>query len=138
MLSALGTSQLSRITTFKAKRAEIFKRYSAAFEESLTINTPTQRDNVNPMWHLYPIRVGAENRKEIFENLRKNGINVQVNYLPAHLHPVFAALGHAVGEFPVSEKFYSEEISLPMSAALSASDVTQVITTMYQVVSKCE
>ena len=122
VLCSLGESQLSRLATFKARRAEIFKNYSETFEGKLSITIPTQRNNVDPMWHLYPIRVEAKNRKEIFENLRKVGINVQVNYLPAHLHPVFTALGHKVGEFPVSENFYAQEISLPMFSDLSSEE----------------
>jgi dTDP-4-amino-4,6-dideoxygalactose transaminase len=38
---------------------------------------------------------------------------VQVNYFPAHLHPVFSQQ-HSLGDFQNSEEYYSEEISLPM------------------------
>jgi dTDP-4-amino-4,6-dideoxygalactose transaminase len=46
--------------------------------------------------------------------LRKAGFGVQVNYLPAHLHPVFQRKGFDWGGFPNSETYYQQEISLPM------------------------
>jgi dTDP-4-amino-4,6-dideoxygalactose transaminase len=58
----------------------------------------------------------------LFNELRKNQIGVQVNYLPAHLHPVFSRKGFTKGDFPVSEDFYNGEISLPMHANLEILD----------------
>jgi dTDP-4-amino-4,6-dideoxygalactose transaminase len=71
------------------------------------------------MWHLFPIKVKREKRTEIFNQLRGSNIGVQVNYLPAHLHPVFSKHGFKEGDFPISEEFYSREISLPMMASNS-------------------
>jgi dTDP-4-amino-4,6-dideoxygalactose transaminase len=74
------------------------------------------------MWHLYPIRIPSEKRRETFIKLRENGIGVQVNYLPAHMHPVFAKNQIHPKSFPVAEKFYGEEISLPMMSFNSQLD----------------
>ena len=74
------------------------------------------------MWHLYPLRVPKDRRQEIFESLRRSGVGVQVNYLPAYRHP---ALGHLATpeEFPASEEFYAREISLPLHARLTSRQV---------------
>jgi dTDP-4-amino-4,6-dideoxygalactose transaminase len=74
------------------------------------------------MWHLFPIRVPSDLRRSVFEELRFNGIGVQVNYLPAHLQPVFTKQGFKPGDFPISEEFYATEISLPMHANLEILD----------------
>lgn len=134
VLCALGTSQLKRLDAFKAKRSEVFKIYGEAFESQSKIMTPIQRHDVNPMWHLYPIRVDPNKRKVIFERMRNAGINVQVNYIPAHMHPVFASLGHARGEFPISEAFYSEEISLPMYSDLDSENQKTLIETLIRII----
>jgi dTDP-4-amino-4,6-dideoxygalactose transaminase len=79
------------------------------------------------MWHLYPLRVPAGERRRVFEELRASGIGVQVNYIPVYWHPVFADLGYQRGACPVAEDWYRREISLPMHAALTDSEVDQVI-----------
>jgi dTDP-4-amino-4,6-dideoxygalactose transaminase len=50
-----------------------------------------------------------------------------VNYIPAYWHPYFEDLGYRRGMCPVAERYYSEEISLPMFAGLSTSDQDRVI-----------
>ncbi|HMM82448.1 MAG TPA: aminotransferase class V-fold PLP-dependent enzyme [Terrimesophilobacter sp.] len=132
VLSALGTSQLTRLGEFKQRRSQIFARYAEELSDIAELALPTQRDYVDPMWHLFPVRVLGDQRRRVFEHLRNNGIMVQVNYIPAYWHPVFEDLGYRRGMCPVAEQFYSEEISLPMYAALSESDQTQVIDVLRQ------
>jgi len=114
VLCALGMSQLSRLGEFKAARNELFRSTTNFLKEIPGLQTPSQRDYVSPMWHLYPIRVPPETRKIVFENLRHQGIGVQVNYLPAHWHPAFTSYNIPKGKYIESEKFYLSEISLPM------------------------
>lgn len=122
ILCALGISQIKRIQEFKNKRTQIFNQYSEVLN-GFTEILPTRRPYVDPMWHLFPIQVPTIRRKQIFQNLRADGIGVQVNYLPAHLHPVFRKMGFSEGNFPVAETFYQQEISLPMHAGLTEKDI---------------
>ncbi len=122
VLSALGTSQLTRLTAFKERRAKIFARYVDELSNVAELVLPTLRDYVDPMWHLFPIRVLDGQRRRVFDHLRENGVLVQVNYIPVYWHPVFEDLGYRRGMCPVAEQFYSEEISLPMYSALSEPD----------------
>ena len=114
ILCALGISQINQIEDFKRTRTAIHEKYSESLGEVDELAIPVKREYVDPMWHLFPIRVPAKLRRPIFEELRKNDIGVQVNYFPAHLQPVFRRLGYNYGDFPVAEQFYSTEISLPM------------------------
>jgi dTDP-4-amino-4,6-dideoxygalactose transaminase len=134
VLAALGTSQLRRIAMFKARRSAIFDRYSAELAD-LDVTLPTRRAGADPMWHLYPLRVPAAERRRVFEALRARGILVQVNYIPAYWHPVFEDLGYRRGLCPVAEQYYREEISLPMFAALSDDDQSRVIDAVREVLS---
>ena len=68
------------------------------------------------MWHLYPVRVKADQRRRIFEGLRAKDIGVQINYIPANMHPVFDAEVNNLSNLENSRLFYSQEISLPMMA----------------------
>ncbi len=127
VLCALGVSQLARLSEFKKRRAEIFDRYTASLRDVPGLTLPAKRADVDPMWHLFPVRVKDGRRREIFDLLRSHGILVQVNYIPVYWHPVFEDLGYARGMCPVAEQFYREEISLPMYADLSPNDQDRVI-----------
>ena len=126
VLAALGSQQLRRLVGFKARRAAVKARYDELFAETDGLVLPMQREDVDPTWHLYPLRVPAAQRRRIFEQLRSSGIGVQVNYLPAYLHPVFADLGFKPGLCPRAEEFYAQEISLPMFTQLDEAAVDRV------------
>jgi dTDP-4-amino-4,6-dideoxygalactose transaminase len=131
VLCALGISQLGRISQFKEIRMNIFNSYGSLLSHINDLHLPIMKNSIEPMWHLYPIRVHADLRKIVFEGLRTAGIGVQINYLPAHLHPIFTSYGHHVGQFPVSELFYSQQISLPMHTKLLSEELHHVSTTLH-------
>jgi len=127
ILCALGESQLARIVEFKARRTAVFDRYAAGLADVDGLRLPAKRDYVDPMWHLYPVRVPAERRRAVFDYLRERGVLVQVNYIPVYWHPVFEDLGYRRGMCPNAEQFYREEISLPMYAGLTPANQDRVI-----------
>jgi dTDP-4-amino-4,6-dideoxygalactose transaminase len=126
VLSALGISQLSRISEFKARRRAIYKQYLQNLEGLEWLTVPIERDYVDSNWHLFPVRVSPEIREPLFNHLRKNDIGVQVNYLPAYRHPVFEKLRIKHNKFTNSESFYESEISLPMYVGLQDSQIAKV------------
>ena len=134
ILCALGMSQLSRITEFKEIRMNVFNSYGLLLSHIENLQIPIMKSETNPMWHLYPIRVNKDSRKRIFEGLRTSGIGVQVNYLPANLHPIFSNYGHFVGQFPVSERFYSQQISLPMHIEIKNEQINFISETLLKLI----
>ncbi len=130
LLCALGVSQLNRLDELKAERKSIFERYYLGLADELDISLPFSNSNCDVMWHLYPIRVPAKRREEIFNYLRLNNILVQVNYLPAYRHPVFESYNINPGNFINSENFYSEEISLPIFPKLTKESQNEVISSL--------
>lgn len=131
VLCALGSSQLQRLVEFKKRRSEIFQTYTEAFSDLETVVLPSKREYVDPTWHLFPIRVPASIRRSVFDKLKAADIGVQVNYIPAYLHPVFDTEKYPRGLCPVAEKFYSEEISLPIHFNLSAEDLARIIQALF-------
>ncbi|RZQ62025.1 DegT/DnrJ/EryC1/StrS family aminotransferase [Amycolatopsis suaedae] len=128
VLCALGSNQLKRLPSFVKRRAEIHARYTAALSDVDGVRTPVVRPGAEPVWHLYPLRVLDGRRRALFEHLRGEGIGVQVNYIPAYWHPVFEDQGYRRGLCPNAERFYAEELSLPMFPDLRDEDVDRVIT----------
>jgi perosamine synthetase len=129
---ALGMQQLGKLDANLARRREIAARYSAAFREILGVIAPHVREEVNPAWHLYPIRLDlprlSANRAEIFRALRGENIGVNVHYIPVHQHPYYRErFGFQDGEYPVAEVAYERLISLPMFHAMTDEDVEDVI-----------
>ena len=131
VLCALGISQIKRLQDFKAKKQIVFEGYLRLLSGTEWIELPHKRFEVDVNWHLFPIRVDPLKRAAIFSALRKAGVGVQVNYIPAYWHPVFYGKGFRVGMYPNSDIFYSQEISLPMYSDLSEGDikfVTKILT----------
>jgi len=127
VLCALGVSQLNKMPQFKKERDEIFYNYSSTIEENENLKLPVCRKYVDPMWHLYPIKIKPMHRRFVFEKLRENNIMVQVNYLPVYWHPVFEKLGFKRGLCPISENFYLSEISIPIYPGLELENQNRII-----------
>lgn len=125
--AALGLSQLSRLDRFKRRRAEIFARYQEELAGVDGVRIHTVREGADPIWHLYPVRILGGRRREVFDRMRASGIGVQVNYIPVYWHPVFEDLGYKRGMCPNAERFYAEELSLPLHAELTDDQQSQVI-----------
>jgi dTDP-4-amino-4,6-dideoxygalactose transaminase len=127
ILCALGISQIKKLQEFKAKRNRIFHYYNSNLSSLEWLNIPAKRKYVDPFWHLYPVRVKPEIRKELVLFLRSVNIGVQVNYLPVYRHPVFKSPIDLGREFPNSEHFYNSEVSLPIHTALKLQDLDYIV-----------
>jgi perosamine synthetase len=137
---ALGLSQLGKIEDNLARRREIATHYACALKDVAGLRTPSARSEVNPAWHLYPIRVESHKlrggRAEVFRALRAENIGVNVHYIPVPQHPYYRdSFGYRPGQFPVAERAYEQLISLPMFHAMSNGDVDDVIKAVRKVIS---
>jgi perosamine synthetase len=137
---ALGLEQLKRLDANLARRREIAATYMAAFRDFPGVIPPAVRREVNPAWHLYPIRLELEkltaSRAQVFTALRAENIGVNVHYIPVHLHPYYRdRFGFKGGEFPIAEDAYARLISLPMFHAMSDGDVNDVMKAVRKVLS---
>ena len=135
---ALGLSQLKKLPNNIARRREIAARYTEAFNAIPSIRTPVVRPDVNPAWHLYPIRLDLKNfrvgRSEIFRDLRAAGLGVNVHYIPVHLHPYYRdRFAYRVGEYAIAETAYDSLISLPMFHGMTDHDAQEVIASVQTV-----
>jgi UDP-2-acetamido-2-deoxy-ribo-hexuluronate aminotransferase len=73
----------------------------------------------------------SEDRDALQARLSKAGIpSVSYYAVPLHLQPVFANLGHAKGDFPVTERVADQCLSLPMNPYLSDDEIAQVCAAM--------
>ncbi|WP_028834548.1 MULTISPECIES: UDP-4-amino-4,6-dideoxy-N-acetyl-beta-L-altrosamine transaminase [unclassified Pseudoalteromonas] len=127
--AALGVSQISRLEEFVAARHKLAERYNDKLA-SLPIVLPYQLPNTYSGLHLYVIRLNlneiTKTHKQVFDELRENGIGVNLHYIPVHLQPYYQKLGFKLGDFPCAENYYSNAISLPMFPTMTNEQQEQV------------
>ena len=140
---ALGLQQMTKLDANLARRRQVAARYTAAFRTMRGVLPPQTRPDVNPAWHLYPIRLDlnklSASRREIFQALRAENIGVNVHYIPVHSHPYYRdRFGYKGGEYPVAEAAYECLISLPMFHGMTDSDVQDVVRALNKVLTHFE
>ena len=135
--AALGTSQMQKLDQFVSRRHCIAERYNLALQK-LPLILPWQHPDSYSSFHLYVIRLKpneiSKTHRQIFEELRSQGIGVNLHYIPVHMHPYYQRLGFKKGDFPQAEQYYQEAISLPMYSALSDEDQDRVISVLEKTV----
>lgn len=134
--AALGASQMERLEEFVTRRRVLAARYNELLKV-FPLTLPHQHPDTDSSWHLYVIRLQldkiSKTHRQVFEELRANGIGVQLHYIPVHTQPYYQALGFKAGDFPEAEKYYSEAISLPMFAAMTDADQDRVVETLKKI-----
>ena len=137
MQAALGSSQMTRLDAFIARRRALAARYDAAFAE-VDIIRPWQDPATHSSWHLYVIRLdqrrNAIGHRAAYDQLRSDGIGVNLHYMPVYLQPYYRRLGFAPGHCPEAERYYAEAISIPLYAGLSDQDQDKVVAAVRGVV----
>lgn len=128
--AALGVSQMDRLDAYVARRHELAKRYDQLLKD-LPLTTPWQHSDGYSGLHLYVIRLQLEKIKkthlQVFEELRGQGIGVNLHYIPVHTQPHYQRIGFKVGDFKHAEQYYAEAISLPMYQTLTDAQQVQVV-----------
>lgn len=131
--AALANSQLQRADKGIDKRQEIAKKYRKAFKDQDIKCQQYSEDNFNAH-HLFVIEV--EDRRGLYDNLRKNKIFAQIHYIPVHLLDYYKQYGYKTGDFPNAENYYQHCISLPMYPTLSVEEQTYVIEKVLEFINK--
>lgn len=124
--AALGEAQLARLPEFLARRRAIAARYDTLLS-NLPAVRPWQHPDTRSSWHLYVIQVEAASRRRVFDQLRADGIGVQVLYIPVHRQPYYERLGFRAGQFPHAEAYYERSFTLPIFPALTDAEQDRVV-----------
>ncbi|MBL6693280.1 MAG: UDP-4-amino-4,6-dideoxy-N-acetyl-beta-L-altrosamine transaminase [SAR86 cluster bacterium] len=121
--AALGISQLKRIDSFIKKRRKIAKYFTENLNADFkTITTEEIKISSN---HLFIIK--NNRRDELREYLLKHEIFTTLHYFPIHLQPFYASMGFKLGDFPNTEKYGDEALSIPIHTNLNEHDVNYIV-----------
>ncbi len=129
---ALGSSQLKKLDNFIKARDKIARKYDNSFSGLKLLRMPKTHNKIKHAYHLYPVKIDFEklsiSKVEFFEEMKNEGIQLQVHYIPVHLQPFYRKkFGFKKGAFSIAENFYHEEVSLPIYPDLSSNDQMFVI-----------
>ncbi|MDC0478233.1 UDP-4-amino-4,6-dideoxy-N-acetyl-beta-L-altrosamine transaminase [Flavobacteriaceae bacterium] len=128
--AALGLSQLNSLDEFISKRHAIALKYDLAFADKPLIIPYQHQDNYSS-YHLYIIRIknttDGLNKLNLFNNLRELGILVNLHYIPVYQQPFYHEIGYNSEDYPESEKYYEEALSLPIHTLLTVGEQDFVI-----------
>ncbi len=125
--AALGLSQLRRAEKGLLRRKEVAEMYHEAFKEKPYIKGQTGWADGHA-YHLYILEV--EDRRGLYDSLRRHNIFSQVHYIPVHLMPYYQQFGWNVGDLPCAEKYYAHCLSIPMYPNLTLEEQSRVIDTI--------
>ena len=128
--AALGLSQMKRLDEFVSKRHHFARRYDRMLT-ALPLVLSAQVKDVHSALHLYVVQIDPRrtnhSRRAVFEKLRELGIGVNVHYIPVHFQPYYRALGFKPGDFPASEAYYNNAITIPLYASMTESQQDHVV-----------
>lgn len=124
LFAAIGLAQLGRFEKeFKPYRQKLAKRYYGGLKGMADIVLfPNDFNDIVP--HIFPIRVMKSKRDGLRQHLIDNGIECGVHYYPNHLLGYY---GKNAGKLPVTEKIYSELLSLPLHPDITEDDQDYIL-----------
>lgn len=118
--------KLKHLNEFNAERCYLAGRYLKEITNPL-IKQPLIRPGADSTWHQYVVHVPSY-RDQLIKYLEDEGIGTLIHYpIPPHLSEAYAYLGYKKGDFPITEKFADEVLSLPMYNGMTWEEQSTVI-----------
>ena len=113
------------------ERNSIHSRYQREFtKKDIPVRILEIPQNVLSALHLCIIRLMKSNpteHEQLFDYMRRNGVGVQLHYSPIHLQPYYREMGFKEGDFPNSELFEKQCLSIPIYPGLKTIEQDRVI-----------
>lgn len=134
ILCALGSAQLQRVEEFIQKRKDIANFYRENLEGLMHLKIfHPESNNIQSSYHLFPLNIDfsllKKSRNQVMLELKKRGIGTQVHYIPIPLQPYYQNNKNKFLSTQIinANKFYQNELSIPMYYSLTYEDCNKVI-----------
>jgi UDP-4-amino-4,6-dideoxy-N-acetyl-beta-L-altrosamine transaminase len=121
--AALGSSQLQKSDKWVKIRSDKVKYYDKKLQKVKQVIPQEHNFKFINSYHLYIIL--AKNRDKLFLFLKENGVNCQIHYIPIYRQPFYKGLNF--NNFPNSEQYYQNGISLPLYPSLKKKEQDKII-----------
>lgn len=118
--------KLKHLDEFNAERCELASRYYKEINNPL-IKLPQLRPGADSSWHQFVVHI-ANRRDDLMNYLKEKEIGTIIHYpIPPHLSEAYKYLGYKKGDFPITEKYADEVLSLPMYNGMTKDEQSYVI-----------
>lgn len=117
--------RLKHIEEIRLERKRIAERYSIELQNEKFL-LPEVRTGATAVWHQYVLR--CKDRNRLIDYMKQAGIGTIIHYpIPPHLSEAYIYLGHKKGEFPITEQYAEEVLSIPMYNGFTEEEQSRVI-----------
>ncbi len=124
MQAALLRVKLAHIKELNDERNKIAKMYAQGIKND-KIELPKVREGADSIYHQYVIKCADRDRLQKF--LQENDIQTQIHYpIPPHLARCYEHLGHKEGDYPITEQYANQVLSLPIYTGMTDDEVEYV------------
>jgi dTDP-4-amino-4,6-dideoxygalactose transaminase len=129
--AAIGLAQMREYPKLLKERKRVFETYNEAFKIcDWVILPPAQQGEKETSYHIYALRIRdftEEQRDRMIDEITKNGVAVNVHFIPMPMLSFFHSMGYDIEDYPQAYNNYKCEISLPVYPQLNKEQVTYVI-----------
>jgi dTDP-4-amino-4,6-dideoxygalactose transaminase len=126
--AALLRVKLNHLKELTIERIKIANRYISTINNSKIV-LPKTREKADHVYHLFIIQ--CDERENLQKYLLDNDVKTQIHYpIPPHLAECYKRLGYSVGDYPITEKYSNEVLSLPLYNGMSNEEIDYVIKTV--------
>ena len=118
--------KLKHLDEFNKERCRLAKKYCKEITNPL-IQLPKIRPGADSTWHQFVVHV-PQRRDDLMNYLREKEIGTIIHYpIPPHLSKAYAYLGYKKGDYPITERYANEVLSLPMYNGMTKEEQDFVI-----------
>lgn len=117
--------KLSHLEELTTERKNIAEKYNEGITNAL-IKKPEVRTGATHVYHQYVIH--CEKRDELRCLLASQGIGAIIHYpIPPHMQECYRYLGFKEGDYPITERYAKEVLSLPLYNGMTDNEIQTVI-----------
>lgn len=125
MQAALLRVKLTHLEELNQERVVLADRYTKGIQNK-KITKPEIREGADSIFHQYVIR--CTQRAELQKFLEEQRIQTQIHYpVPPHLAECYQHLKHKAGDYPLTEQYADEVLSLPLYTGMTWEEQDYVI-----------
>ncbi len=124
--AAILSVKLKYLDEWNNQRREVARRYDSNLKGlDKVVQTPIIYGDRKHVYHIYVIR--TLEREELQKHLKERGVDTGLHYpIPIHLQPSFSKFGYKQGDFPRTERYAKEMLSLPMFPGMTDEEADYV------------
>ena len=134
--AALGISQLNRLKKFIVKRNKTASKYKKLLNKKIIEFQKVEIGNISS-YHLMIIKINFKkinkNYNQVFNELRKNRIGVNLHYFPIHLQPYYQKHCGKLRLYN-SEAYYKSSFSIPIYYDMKDSEHKLIINKINKII----